>query len=132
MNAIFFVMTVLFANRLRYRGTKYVERTEEVCDPDTMSLSIQLNDEYKVTPAILTWEHVKYTVPIGKKQTKLLLDDISGFAKPGFLCALMGSSGAGKTTIMDVLARRKNRGTIEGDVRVNGEVQDDSFRRMSG
>ena len=45
----------------------------------------------------------------------------------------MGSSGAGKTTLMDVIAMRKTQGTVEGDVRLNGFPQDVvAFRRCSG
>ena len=36
-----------------------------------------------------------------------LLKDCSGVFRPGILTALLGSSGAGKTTLMDVLAGRK-------------------------
>ena len=36
-----------------------------------------------------------------------LLNDCSGIFRPGILTALVGSSGAGKTTLMDVLAGRK-------------------------
>ena len=36
-----------------------------------------------------------------------LLHDCSGAFRPGILTALVGSSGAGKTTLMDVLAGRK-------------------------
>ena len=36
-----------------------------------------------------------------------LLKDCSGIFRPGILTALVGSSGAGKTTLMDVLAGRK-------------------------
>ena len=36
-----------------------------------------------------------------------LLNDCSGAFRPGILTALVGSSGAGKTTLMDVLAGRK-------------------------
>ena len=36
-----------------------------------------------------------------------LLRDCSGAFRPGMLTALVGSSGAGKTTLMDVLAGRK-------------------------
>jgi ABC transporter len=38
--------------------------------------------------------------------------------RPGVLTALVGASGAGKTTLMDVLAGRKTTGTIKGDIRV--------------
>jgi ABC-type multidrug transport system ATPase subunit len=45
----------------------------------------------------------------------------------------MGSSGAGKTTLMDVIALRKRSGTITGEVRLNGWLQESiSFRRASG
>lgn len=45
----------------------------------------------------------------------------------------MGSSGAGKTTLMDVLALRKNSGEIEGEVCLNGHLQEEkSFRRCTG
>ena len=37
----------------------------------------------------------------------VLLKAVSGSFKPGVLIALMGVSGAGKTTLMDVLAGRK-------------------------
>jgi ABC-type multidrug transport system ATPase subunit len=44
----------------------------------------------------------------------LLLKGISGAFRPGVLTALMGSSGAGKTTLMDVLALRKTGGFSVG------------------
>ena len=43
----------------------------------------------------------------GSKKWLRLLDDCSGAFRPSVLTALVGSSGAGKTTLMDVLAGRK-------------------------
>ena len=40
--------------------------------------------------------------------------------EPGVLTALMGGSGAGKTTLMDVIAGRKTQGEITGSILVNG------------
>ena len=62
-----------------------------------------------------------------------LLHDITGALRPGVLTALMGVSGAGKTTLMDVLAGRKTSGTIEGEIRIGGypKVQE-TFARVSG
>ena len=67
-------------------------------------------------------------------QKKLqLLRDITGAFRPRILTALMGVSGAGKTTLMDVLSRRQTGGTVEGDIRIGGypEVQK-TFARISG
>lgn len=41
-----------------------------------------------------------------------LLHEVSGAFRPGVLTALVGVSGAGKTTLMDVLAGRKTGTSI--------------------
>ena len=70
----------------------------------------------------------------GFEEKKLqLLSDITGAFRPGILTALMGVSGAGKTTLMDVLSGRKTGGTIQGEIRIGGypKIQD-TFARISG
>lgn len=63
----------------------------------------------------------------------VLLKGISGAFRPGVLTALMGVSGAGKTTLMDVLAGRKTGGYIEGNVTINGyPKKQETFARISG
>ncbi|XP_057977096.1 ABC transporter G family member 42-like isoform X2 [Malania oleifera] len=62
-----------------------------------------------------------------------LLREVTGAFKPGVLTALMGVSGAGKTTLMDVLAGRKTGGYIEGDIRICGfPKKQETFARISG
>lgn len=57
----------------------------------------------------------------------------AGYAEPGVLTALMGGSGAGKTTLMDVLAGRKTQGVTHGDVLVNGHAkQQATWARVVG
>ncbi|PKI41929.1 hypothetical protein CRG98_037679 [Punica granatum] len=81
-------------------------------------------------PITLTFENVHYFVDTPKKlrdqgfpEKRLqLLRDITGAFRPGVLTALMGASGAGKTTLMDVLSGRKTGGIIEGDIRVPIEI----------
>ena len=48
--------------------------------------------------SVFTWKNLNYTVstPQGDRQ---LLNNVQGWVKPGMLGALMGSSGAGKTTL---------------------------------
>ncbi len=46
------------------------------------------------------------------------LQDVSGAFRPNVLTALIGETGAGKTTLMDVLAGRKTGGSIEGNIKV--------------
>ncbi|KAF9544056.1 hypothetical protein EC957_012442 [Mortierella hygrophila] len=84
--------------------------------------------------SVFAWENLDYVVPYkadpsGKKQ---LLNGIAGLVKPGTMTALMGSSGAGKTTLLDVLAQRKNTGTITGQIEVDGEPLRRDFQRTTG
>ncbi|KAI4344715.1 hypothetical protein L6164_011909 [Bauhinia variegata] len=92
-------------------------------------------------PLTVTFSDVQYYVDTptemrnqGFAQKKLqLLSDITGAFRPGILTALMGVSGAGKTTLMDVLCGRKTGGTIQGEIRIGGypKVQE-TFARVSG
>ncbi len=70
----------------------------------------------------------------GVTEDKLqLLNDISGSFRPGVLTALVGVSGAGKTTFMDVLAGRKTGGYIEGSIYISGyPKKQETFARVSG
>jgi ABC-type multidrug transport system ATPase subunit/ABC-type multidrug transport system permease subunit len=62
-----------------------------------------------------------------------LLHSISCFAAPKQLVALMGGSGAGKTTLMDCIAGRKTQGLIRGDILVNGHPKEQkSWARVIG
>ena len=63
----------------------------------------------------------------------VLLEGVSGTFRPGVLTALMGVSGAGKTTLMDVLAGRKTGGYIEGNIKISGyPKKQETFARISG
>jgi ABC-type multidrug transport system ATPase subunit len=62
-----------------------------------------------------------------------LLKGVSGSFRPGVLTALMGVSGAGKTTLMDVLAGRKTGGYIDGEISISGyKKKQETFARVSG
>jgi ABC-type multidrug transport system ATPase subunit len=62
-----------------------------------------------------------------------LLVNVTGAFRPGVLTALVGVSGAGKTTLMDVLAGRKTGGVIEGNIHISGyPKRQETFARISG
>ncbi|KAI3684270.1 hypothetical protein L6452_33491 [Arctium lappa] len=92
-------------------------------------------------PHPITFNDVNYSVDMPQEMKQqgvnedrlLLLKGVSGAFRPGVLTALMGVSGAGKTTLMDVLAGRKTGGYIEGDVRISGyPKKQETFARISG
>jgi ABC-type transport system involved in cytochrome bd biosynthesis fused ATPase/permease subunit len=64
----------------------------------------------------LSFTDVSYDAPNGNR----ILTRLTGFVNPGEMVALMGPSGAGKTTALDVLAGRRTDGTISGSMYING------------
>jgi len=70
----------------------------------------------KVQPVELIWKNVTSTITVGrrKKKTRKLLNNVSGYVRPGQLLAIMGPSGAGKTTMLNLLAGRSYNQQISG------------------
>ncbi|XP_061982099.1 pleiotropic drug resistance protein 1-like isoform X7 [Populus nigra] len=92
-------------------------------------------------PHSITFDDVIYSVDMpqemkiqGVVEDRLvLLKGVNGAFRPGVLTTLMGVSGAGKTTLMDVLAGRKTGGCIEGDIKISGyPKKQETFARIAG
>ncbi|GMF55131.1 unnamed protein product [Phytophthora fragariaefolia] len=84
------------------------------------------------TPSNLCIKDLEYFVTLPSGDEKQLLRGITAHFEPGRMVALMGSSGAGKTTLMDVIAGRKTGGRIVGDIIVNGEPKNPAnFSRIT-
>jgi ABC-type multidrug transport system ATPase subunit len=79
-------------------------------------------------PATLHFSDISYTL-----NGRSILEGITGLVRPGQVLAIMGASGAGKSTFLDILARKRKRGVIGGSTLVNGrEVSDANFRKVIG
>jgi ATP-binding cassette, subfamily G (WHITE), member 2 len=66
-----------------------------------------------------------------EKKTKRILVDINGIFKPG-MNAILGPTGCGKSSLLDILADRKERHGLEGQVLMNGKAQTADFKYRVG
>ncbi|KAL1875307.1 hypothetical protein VTK73DRAFT_10144 [Phialemonium thermophilum] len=113
--ALFFVAAILLTWYLSRRKLKYGPIHLDDSDDE----AIKLMTDHK--PASLYFENVSYNL-----NGKEILSGIQGMAHPGEITAIMGASGAGKTTFLDILARKNKRGRTTGNFYVNGETVSDS------
>lgn len=80
-------------------------------------------------PAALMFNNISYQLNGGQQ----ILSGVHGVVHPGQVMAIMGASGAGKTTFLDILARKNKRGTVNGEFYVNGEIiSDEDFKSVVG
>ena len=89
-------------------------------------------------PIKLTWDDIKFeaevkTTAVEREQnTKLgqtkrleIVKGVSGFAAPGQATYIMGSSGAGKTSLLNILADRVTSAGatwLSGNIKFNDEI----------
>ncbi|AMD22151.1 HGL189Cp [Eremothecium sinecaudum] len=71
--------------------------------------------------AALTFENISYEVSTLKNNSVGVLKKISGIVEPGQILAIIGSSGAGKTCLLDILSMKNKIGRVSGVIKVNGE-----------
>ena len=83
----------------------------------------------------LSFRDLCYSVPQSRRvcfsRSKPVLQSVSGIYRSG-LNAILGPTGSGKTSLMDLLAGRISHRRFTGDVRVNGQPQPDNFRFLAG
>jgi ABC-type multidrug transport system fused ATPase/permease subunit len=90
------------------------------------------------TGMCLAFQDVCFNVRYKDLETKTMVDrkilkECTGIMRPGTLNAIMGASGGGKTSLLDVLADRKDSSSVTGSVLVNGKPRVKSvFMHQSG
>jgi ABC-type multidrug transport system ATPase subunit/ABC-type multidrug transport system permease subunit len=115
------ILLVWYLSRRQYRHDYGAIALEDSDDEGS-----KLMTDHK--PASLYFENVSYNL-----NGKQILSGVQGVAHPGEILAIMGASGAGKTTFLDILARKNKRGNIQGDFYVNGEkVNDTEYKNVVG
>lgn len=78
--------------------------------------------------ARLTWKNLTVTVTLGSGDTQTVLQNLTGYAEPGTITALMGPSGSGKSTLLDALSSRlATNAFLSGTILLNGHKTKLSF-----
>ncbi|TNN02060.1 hypothetical protein fugu_009547 [Takifugu bimaculatus] len=112
-----------------------------------MNIELDLNGARKQQPAgsasqqqgaTVSFHNIHYEVKEGgcclwgkRSLTKSILIDLNGIMKPG-LNAIMGATGSGKSSFLDILAARKDPAGLMGEVLINGAPQPPNFKCLSG
>ncbi|XP_023580867.1 broad substrate specificity ATP-binding cassette transporter ABCG2 [Trichechus manatus latirostris] len=88
--------------------------------------------------AVLSFHNICYRVKVKsgflfcrKTVEKEILKDINGIMRPG-LNAILGPTGGGKSSLLDVLAARKDPHGLSGDVLIDGAPRPSNFKCNSG
>ncbi|NXO63116.1 ABCG2 protein, partial [Phainopepla nitens] len=88
--------------------------------------------------SVLTFHNICYRVTIKtgflcfqKNTNKEVLRDVNGIMKPG-LNAILGPTGSGKSSLLDILAARKDPRGLSGNILINGAPQPANFKCTSG
>lgn len=103
------------------RRSYSIVKPESLASQGDMRMSLIKQNSLKAIkntkePIKITWKNLTYEVTVQKPKTsdpkaptsekKLILENCSGYALPGQTLYIMGSSGAGKTSLMNALSDR--------------------------
>ncbi|KAM6972373.1 broad substrate specificity ATP-binding cassette transporter ABCG2-like [Aplochiton taeniatus] len=104
-------------------GAKVITTTDQTKQPCGSTVSFH-NIQYKV---------VLKTGPLCKRKSipREILLDLNGIMRPG-LNAILGPTGGGKSSFLDVLAARKDPSGLSGEVLIDGAPQPPNFKCLSG
>ncbi len=73
----------------------------------------------------LSWKDIQYQVPVEDSANvetwKPILHGLTGRVPPGEILCILGPSGAGKTSLLDILSGRQKSGRLTGLLALDGE-----------
>ncbi|CAM4845641.1 unnamed protein product [Rotaria magnacalcarata] len=109
--------------------------------PSTIEMSLH-REASRIDGPTLTFKSINYylntqkycdlcSLPCLKKTRKTILQDVSGVCRPG-MTAIMGPTGCGKSSLLDLLADRKDRQGFEGEILVNGKLRTQNYKYHVG
>ena len=114
--------------------------SSHVVAPTSDSQEAVIHDAKNKYPINLSFSDVCYSITLKDKKTKVteekkILKDITGEACGGDVVAIMGPTGSGKTSLLNILAKRcpiTNLASLTGSMRVNDQPIDDKmFYRLT-
>ncbi|CAN2388986.1 cholesterol efflux [Pristimantis euphronides] len=110
----------------------------QMMEPQLNGLSTSDNPKKSLQGATLTFHNVNYRVKMKtgllccrKVVRRQILTDVNGIMRPG-LNAILGPTGSGKSSLLDVLAARKDPHGLSGEVLIDGKPQPPNFKCLSG
>jgi len=105
--------------------------------PEELKADMELGDLAPSTTSSpgyrLEFVDISYQVTTSAKEKKTLIQPVSGLIRPKEMVCIMGQSGAGKSTMLDILAGRIHfSDQLTGSLLVNGSPVGSSYKRVSG
>jgi ABC-type bacteriocin/lantibiotic exporter with double-glycine peptidase domain len=83
-----------------------MDSTSKEQDLITSTAKAEIHSIPEADQCTIQFRDIHFSVSIkGKeKKNKVILENVSGVFRPGRICAVMGASGAGKTSLLQILA----------------------------
>ncbi|XP_067850614.1 broad substrate specificity ATP-binding cassette transporter ABCG2 [Heptranchias perlo] len=100
--------------------------------------AVKLDKHELPVGSTVTFHNIYYRVKVKsgflclrKTNVKEVLNDINGIMRPG-MNAILGPTGSGKSSLLDILAARKDPSGLKGEVLIDGAPQPANFKCISG
>jgi ABC-type multidrug transport system fused ATPase/permease subunit len=109
-------------------------RTSMRINSSDLQRALSLNMNQKPFPIDIAFDKMSLRVQAGG-HSKTVLENVSGELRHGRVCAVLGVSGAGKTTFLTSLAGKASYGKLSGSVTINGKpgmLTDAKYRHLVG